>query len=430
METQFTVNVIVSLFFSAFFSGIEIAFISADKLKIELSNQKGELSGKILSRFLNNPSRLISTTLIGNNIALVVYGIFMAYILEPKIEMWLITINPDLATDTLILLLQTLLATIIVLVTAEFLPKSLFIINPNKLLSVFAVPMQVIYYLLYPFVFIIVNLTRIVIEKILRLPFSEDKPVFGLTDLNEYIKNLMESESESDEQEIDTKIFANALEFKTIKVRDCMVPRPELEMVEIEEGIEALKQAFIKSGYSKILVYKDSVDDIIGYCNSLELFKKPKDIESIINPIIIVPETMLASELLIQLITERKSIALVVDEFGGTSGIVTTEDLIEEIFGDIQDEHDEIDLIEQKIDANNYILSARFEIDYLNDKYGWNLPTGEYDTLGGLILSITEDIPEINEKIVAPPYTFVVLSIENNRINNVKLKVGEKSWQD
>lgn len=430
METQFTVNVIVSLFFSAFFSGIEIAFISADKLKIELSNQKGELSGKILSRFLNNPSRLISTTLIGNNIALVVYGIFMAYILEPKIEMWLITINPDLATDTLILLLQTLLATIIVLVTAEFLPKSLFIINPNKLLSVFAVPMQVIYYLLYPFVFIIVNLTRIVIEKILRLPFSEDKPVFGLTDLNEYIKNLMESESESDEQEIDTKIFANALEFKTIKVRDCMVPRPELEMVEIDEGIEALKQAFIKSGYSKILVYKDSVDDIIGYCNSLELFKKPKDIESIINPIIIVPETMLASELLIQLITERKSIALVVDEFGGTSGIVTTEDLIEEIFGDIQDEHDEIDLIEQKIDANNYILSARLEIDYLNDKYGWNLPTGEYDTLGGLILSITEDIPEINEKIEAPPFTFVVLSIENNRINNVKLKVGEKSWQD
>ena len=430
METQFTVNVIVSLFFSAFFSGIEIAFISADKLKIELSNQKGELSGKILSRFLNNPSRLISTTLIGNNIALVVYGIFMAYILEPKIEMWLITINPDLATDTLILLLQTLLATIIVLVTAEFLPKSLFIINPNKLLSVFAVPMQVIYYLLYPFVFIIVNLTRIVIEKILRLPFSEDKPVFGLTDLNEYIKNLMESESESEEQEIDTKIFANALEFKTIKVRDCMVPRPELEMVEIDEGIEALKQAFIKSGYSKILVYKDSVDDIIGYCNSLELFKKPKDIESIINPIIIVPETMLASELLIQLITERKSIALVVDEFGGTSGIVTTEDLIEEIFGDIQDEHDEIDLIEQKIDANNYILSARLEIDYLNDKYGWNLPTGEYDTLGGLILSITEDIPEINEKIEAPPFTFVVLSIENNRINNVKLKVGEKSWQD
>lgn len=427
METQITVNVVVSLIFSAFFSGVEIAFISADKLQIELSNQKGDLSGKIMARFLKNPSRLISTTLIGNNIALVVYGIFMAYFLEPKIISWL---PEGFNSDTIVLFIQTFLATIVVLVTAEFLPKSLFIINPNRLLSVVAVPVQIIYYILYPVVFVIVNLSRLVIEKVLKLPFSEDKPVFGLTDLNQYIKNLMESESGSEEQEIDTKIFANALEFKTIKVRDCMVPRPELIMVDIDEGIEELKQAFIQSGYSKILVYKDSVDDIIGYCNSLELFKKPKEIESILNPIIIVPETMLASELLIQLITERKSIALVVDEFGGTSGIVTTEDLIEEIFGDIQDEHDESDLIEQKLDESTYILSARLEIDYLVDKYEWNLPQGDYETLGGLILSVTEDIPEINEKIEVDHFTFIVLSIENNRINNVKLKVGTKSLQD
>jgi CBS domain containing-hemolysin-like protein len=260
----------------------------------------------------------------------------------------------------------------------------------------------------------------------MRLEYSEDKPVFGFTDLNQYIKRIMEDHHEAAHQEIDAKIFSNAIEFKTIKVRDCLVPRTELVTVDISDGIDELKKAFIESGFSKILVYKESIDDIIGYCNSLELFKKPSKISNILTPITIVPETMLANELMIQFITERKSIALVVDEFGGTSGIVTIEDIIEEIFGEIQDEHDEEDLLEQKIDAFTYVFSARQEIDYLNEKYQLNLPEGDYDTLGGLILTIAEDIPAKNEVINFQHFTFIIESIDENRIDKIQIKIDPK----
>ena len=417
----------MTLVFSAFFSGVEIAFISADKLQIELSNKQGEISGKILSRFLNKPSWFISTTLIGNNVALVVYGIFMAFVLEPMISAWL----PEFVnSEVSVFVVQTIMATFIVLFTAEFLPKSLFLINPNKMLSFFAIPIYGIYLLMFPAVLLIVVLSRFMIEKVLRFEYSEDKPVFGLTDLNQYFRRILRQQAETANQEIDAKIFTNALEFKTVKVRECLVPRTELVTVDIEDSIEDLRQAFIKSGYSKILVYKESIDDIIGYCNSIELFKKPKKISDILSPIMIVPETVPANELMIQLITERKSIALVVDEFGGTSGIVTIEDIIEEIFGDIQDEHDEEDLLEQKIDFNTFLLSARQEIDYLNEKYGWDLPMGDYDTLGGLILSIVEDIPKENEVINIFPYIFTIISIQDNRIDKVKLTIDADYQED
>ena len=423
IESSFIIIVLVSLVLSAFFSGIEIAFISSDKLHIELRSQRGHLSDKILSGFLARPSWFITTTLIGNNIALVIYGIFMALVLKPFLGYLL----PEIINNEFsIFLLETVIATFIVLVTAEFLPKSLFLIRPNRMLSLLSVPIYIIYVVLLPAVWLIVNLSKLLIEKVLRLEYSEDKPVFGLIDLNQYINSMLQVQAKEIKQEVDPKIFTNALEFKTVKVRDCLVPRAELVTVSIDDSIDELTKAFVDSGYSKILVYRDSIDNIVGFCNSIELFKKPQKISDILTPLIIVPETMLANELMVQFISERKNIALVVDEYGGTSGIVTIEDIIEEIFGEIKDEHDEEDHLEQEIDESTYIFSARHEIDYLNDKYGFHLPEGEYETLGGLILSLAEDLPEKHEVIDFEEFTFIIESIEDNRIDKIKLTINKE----
>jgi putative hemolysin len=283
------------------------------------------------------------------------------------------------------------------------------------------VPFKIIYIIFFPFVWLIVHLSKVLIEKVLRLEYNEEKPVFGLIDLNQYIMRMMEDHKQSKKQEVDAKIFTNALEFRKVKVRDCLVPRTDLITVSIEDSIDDLRSAFTESGYSRILVYKESIDNIIGFCNSIELFKKPERITDILSPIIIVPETFLANELMIRFIAERKNIALVVDEYGGTSGVVTIEDIIEEIFGEILDEHDEEDLLEQKLDENTYVLSARHEIDYLNDKYNFGLPEGEYETLGGLILSVTEDFPEVGAVVEFHECIFMIEHIENNRIDKIRL---------
>jgi CBS domain containing-hemolysin-like protein len=424
--------VIICLLFSAFFSGIEIAFISADKLRIELASKQGALSGRLLSHFIQKPSRFIGTTLVGNNIALVLYGIFMANLLDP----WLAANLPEVVNnDGTVLFLQTILATMLVLVVAEFTPKSTFLIDPNGLLSVFAIPMTVIYYIMYPIVWIIDKVAQFVIIHVLGFKYREDKPVFGLTDLNNYIKNTLSDEvlqesnrrnTQQNNPRVDTKIFSNALEFKTVKVRECMIPRTEVVAVDIEDEMEELKEAFMQSGHSKIIVYKESIDEVIGYCHSLELFKKPKSINQILTPIIIVPETIPANELMIQFITEHKSLALVVDEFGGTAGIVSMEDIIEEIFGDIQDEHDVEDWVETQLDENNFLISARHEIDYLNEKFNWVIPSGDYDTLGGYILSITGEIPSTGNVITSSPFIFTVMSMRENRIDNVKVTINHK----
>lgn len=421
MDPHLVIAILISLAFSAFFSGVEMAFVSANRLHIELLRKQGAVSGKILTRFVKNPSQFISTTLVGNTISLVLYGYYMAGFLEPILESSL----PDsLNNDLTVGILQTLISTLVVIVTAEYTPKSIFMINPDWLLTLFAVPILVIYFVLYPFVFLIVTSSKFVITKILRLDYSEDKPIFGLIDLNNYLKNISTGENQSDNREVDAKIFNNALEFKTVKVRDCMVPRPEIVSIDIEDGIDELKNAFIESGHSKIVIYKNTIDEVIGYCHSLELFKKPKDIKSILTPIIIVTEASLVNELMIQFLTERKSLALVVDEYGGTSGIVSMEDIIEEIFGEINDEHDDDeDLVEEKVDDKNYILSARLEIDYLNDRYNLNLPDGDYETLGGLILSVNENIPEVNDIIEVSPFIITVYSKTDNRIDRVKLTV-------
>jgi len=421
MEVTYLIYVIITLVFSAFFSGMEIAFISSNKLQIELQNKQGELGGRLLSKFVQRPGQFIGTTLMGNTISLVLYGIFMAYLMEDPLKM---NLPPSLNNEGFILFSQTIVSTIIVLITAEFLPKSLFMLNPNSMLNFFVLPFWIIYTLIYPIVWATVWLSRFFITKVLRLEYSEDKPVFTVTDLNSFIQNHITKAKEEGHVEIDTKIFDNAVEFKTVRVRECMVPRTDVVSVEVDDPIEELKTVFEESGHSKIIVYRETIDDVIGYCHQLELFKKPKTIEEILTPIIIAPESALANELLIQFIQERKSLALVVDEFGGTSGIVSMEDIIEEIFGEIEDEYDSDDLMEQKISDQEFVLSARQEIDYLNDKYGWELPIGDFETLSGLILSLTENLPKKGESVTIGPYTFTIMTKQEHRIDTVRLKIN------
>lgn len=413
--------IFICLAFSAFFSGMEIAFISADKLYLELIHQKGGIVGRILGHFQQRKAQFLATTLVGNNLALVLYGIYTAILLEP----WLLQHLPAFLTDQLIVLIvQSLISTFIVLITAEFLPKSIFMLNPDFLLKFFAIPMAFIYVLLFPVVLIVVFLSKRVIKGIFGQHYPEEIPVFGLIDLNNYVKRTT-VDPEDSEHEIDTKIFNNALEFKEVKVRECMIPRIEIIAVDLEDDIDELKAAFVESGHSKIVVYKEEIDDVVGYCHSLSLFKKPTTIKKILTPITIVPETMPANELLIQFINEHKSLALVVDEFGGTSGIVSLEDVIEEIFGEIRDEHDDEYLVDEELAEGVFMLSARHEVDFLNEKYQFELPEGDYDTLGGLILTVNENIPKIDDVIKFGQFEFTIVSMEENRIDTVRLLVGE-----
>lgn len=421
MDSGAYLMIFTTLVFSFFFSGIEIAFLSANKLQIELQAKQGVLWGTIMSKFMKNPSTFIGTTLIGNTLALVLFGIYMAQLIEP----WLTAKLPSGINDEIfVLVFQTLISTLFILFTAEFLPKSLFLINPNAMLAALAIPFRIIYVLLAPLTFSIVYLSKQTIIHVLRIEYSEEKPIFGLTDLNHYLKNMMKVRHEDEEIELDKKILTNAMEFKTVRIRDCMIPRTEVTAMSVEDGIEKLKETFIQSGHSKILIYKESIEDVIGYCHSAALFKKPQRIEDILTPIPLVQETMLANDLMVQLIKERKSVALVVDEFGGTSGIVSMEDVIEEIFGEIEDEHDNDDLVEIKIEDNLYRFSARLEVDYLNEKFKINLPTGEYETLAGLILAYTEDFPKQGDTIMIEGHSFTIEKTENKRIDTVKLAVA------
>jgi CBS domain containing-hemolysin-like protein len=291
------------------------------------------------------------------------------------------------------------------------------------MLSIMAIPFSIVAIILFPLVFGIISLSKLVIVSVLKLEYSQDKPVFGLTDVNQYLKLIHRMKPDERNIELDKKILNNALEFRSVRVRDCMIPRTEITAVSMDGGIKKLQEAFVESGHSKIIVFRDTIDDVIGYCHSSALFKKPRTIEEILTPIITVPETTLANELMIKLINERKSMAIVVDEFGGTSGLISMEDVIEEIFGEIEDEHDEDNLIEQKIDDNTYILSARLEIDYLNETYGWNLPTGDYETLGGLILENSRDIPKKGETIKIAPFVFNIIATEETRISTVRVSI-------
>lgn len=409
--------VLAMLVCSAFFSGMEIAFVSANKLKIELDGKQGSFLAKILAGFLKKPSRFIGAMLVGNNIALVVYGIYMARILEPQIAVYT-------NSEAIILIVQTILSTILILITAEFLPKTLFRINPNSVLRFFAFPLLLIYWILLVPMFVVISISEMLIRLFSKEVSIADELNFGRVDLEHYIREGTENNEDQEDVDHEIQIFQNALDFSKVKARECLVPRTEVIAMDVEGSIEDLRSKFVETGLSKIVIYRDNIDNIIGYTHSFELFKKPESIKSILLPIPIIAMSTPANEILKTLNEQKRSIAVVVDEFGGTSGILTIEDVIEEIFGEIEDEHDKEELIETKINANEYLLSARIEVDYLNDEHNLGLPESDnYETLAGLIIDKFESIPKMNDQINFDQFEITVKKVFDNKIDLVHLRI-------
>jgi CBS domain containing-hemolysin-like protein len=409
---------VTSLLFSAFFSGMEIAFISSSKIKIELDNKKGEFSAKILSFFNGKPAWFIAAMLIGNNIAMVIYTLYITKFIEP----YLLTFNFN---QSIVLLIQTLFSTFFILLFAEFLPKAVFRLNPNATLRFFSLVLFFVYVLLWPITAFVVLLSNLVL-KIFGNHEQQDKVSFKKTDLDLYI-NEIKKDLDGEEMEHDVKIFHNALSFSEVIARDCMVPRNEIISLEINDNMQVLKQLFIDSGHSRIIIYKENIDNIIGYVHSTEQFKMPVSIKSMLIPVSIVPESMSGIKLLEDFIDKKRSVSVVVDEYGGTSGILTMEDIIEEIFGEIDDEHDQEELVHHLIDQETYLFSARLEIDFINEKYRLKLPVKEeYETLSGMIVFYAETIPEQGTIFNIENYELKVLEVDETKISKVQLKVLEE----
>jgi putative hemolysin len=410
--------VILMLILSAFFSGLEIAFISANKLRIELKSNQGKHWAKMCSSYIKSPSKFISTLLVGNNIALVIYGITMEEIFRPKIE------DAFGFSAFPALLFATFISTAIVLITAEFLPKALFRLNPSGILSVLIYPFQVFYVLLWPIVQFVLWLSNKVLNGLIPGDFTEEIPAFGKVDLDHFILQSAQSSLDGDDQDVDTEILKNALDFGNVKVRDCLVPRTEITAIDTSSSINDLEQLFIDTQHSKILVFQENVDNIIGYTHHLDLHKKPKTIKSILIPILITNESKSANDMLNEFSRTQKSIALVVDEYGGTAGIITVEDIMEEIFGEIEDEHDEVEEENELVtDEGVYQLNAKLEVDYINEKYELHIPEGDYETIGGFVLSNLEDIPKTDDIFVIDNFEIRILEASEQKIERLELSV-------
>lgn len=408
--------VIITLFLSAFFSGIEIAFVSSNRLKLELDKTSGSFVSKILSIFSKDESNFIATMLVGNNIALVIFSISMTDLLSPHLEL--------IKSDMLLLLVQTIISTIIVLVAAEFIPKAIFRINPNYMLRLFSLPLLIFYFLLYPVVFIMIVISEFVLKYVFRLQTEQVNQVFSKLDLDEYLESLTQNIVGEKPQQTEVEMLQNVLELSNIKVRECMVPRTDVSAININSSIKELTELFVNTKFTKIPVFKENIDNIIGYVHSSDLFKKPLTIRSIMLPIPIVTECLPANEMLNTFINKNKSIALVVDEFGGTSGLVTIEDVTEEIVGDIEDEHDNDDIIDEKISEKEFLFSARMEVDQINDKYNLDLPESEeYETIAGLFLSLHEDIPVKGERIDFEDKRILIDSVDEKSIKLIRIFV-------
>lgn len=412
------IQLLISMVFSAFFSGMEIAFVSSNKLRFEME-KTNNVSSHILSVFYRHSNNFISTMLVGNNIALVVYGILMAQLIEQYILAGVIT------NQAILVPIETIVSTLIILVTGEFMPKTLFKINPNATLKIFCLPTFACYILLYPISRFSSWLSTGILHMVgIRTNKEDREKAFTKVDLDYFIQSSIEEAKEGNEIDNEIKIFRNALDFSNVKIRDCMIPRTEIIAVEVDTPLDELKKVFIENGISKVIVYKDNIDNIIGYIHSSEMFKGADEWQNNIRTIPFVPETMAAHKLMRIFKQQKRSLAVVVDEFGGVSGIVALEDLIEEILGDIEDEHDTNSVIARKISDNEYILSGRMEIEKANETFNLNLPeSDDYQTIGGLILNECQSIPKVNEVIKTDQFTFKIIKVSATRIELVKLFV-------
>ncbi len=411
--------IIVTLIASAFFSGMEIAFFASDKLRLELDKGKHRNYGKIIGLFYRNPGQYISTLLVGNNIALVVYSLAFANLVNPFFT--------GLETnETINLILQTTISTILILIVAEFIPKAVFRINPNRALNFFSFPVAIFYFLFYPVTKFAIGLSKLVLKYFFKVKIErkEEDRVFGRVDLNNLFED-MERNFSSSNRKIDSeiKLFQNALDFSRLKIRDCMIPRTDIVMMEVTEEMDALRQKFIETGYSKIMIYQDNSDNIIGYVHSSDLFHNPENIQGCLRKISFVPLTMEANKLLSTLLHDHKSAAIVVDEFGGTAGMITTEDILEEIFGEIEDEHDTPDITEKKVGEDHFIFSGRVSISYLNENYRLKLEEDDhYETLAGYLLFHYSSFPKYNTVLIIGSYEFKILRSTRTKIELVEMK--------
>ena len=420
MDIQITI-ILISIIFSAFFSGMEIAFVSSNKIYLEIEKKQNGFFSSFLKKLTQSPSKFIATMLLGNNIALVVYGLFSGKLI---LNLFFPYVDSSQSLDFIYIFYQILLSTFVILITAEFLPKVLFQIYANILLKYLSIPSYFFYVLLSPLTNILNYISNSVLSKYFKTKEDELRIVFSKDELGDYINEELANESETNEIDSEIQIFQNALEFSNVRAREVMVPRSEIISADRYGDFSKLKQIFIDNGLSKILIHRENIDHIVGYVSLLDMFNEPKSIKSIIHPVELIPESMLINDVLNLLTKKRKSVAVVIDEYGGTSGIITIEDIIEELFGEIEDEHDSPKFLEKKLNLNSFLFSARLEVDYLNNKYKLQIPqSDQYETLGGFIVHNIQDIPTDGEVLKISNYKFIIREVTNTKIETLELKI-------
>mgnify|MGYP001298124146 CR=1 FL=1 len=416
--------IVICLILSAFFSGMEIAFVSSNRIYLEIEKLQGSFTSKVLKSITQNPSRFIACMLLGNNIALVIYGIFAG---DRILQLFFPETILSGEASLLVVFYQTLISTAVILITAEFLPKVFFQLYANLAIKIFAIPVAFFYYVFYPITFLVIQFTDIILKRFFKTDSDQVQLSFSKIELGNYIEEQLESSFDKENLDSEIQIFQNALDFSEVKTKEAMVPRAEVVAVDQDTPIEEIRALFISTGFSKIPVFKETIDQILGYVHVFDMMKNPKTLKNILLPLAYVPETMLINDVLKLLTRQHKSISVVIDEYGGISGIVTVEDIVEELFGEIEDEYDVVDHVEKQLDENTFDFSARLEVDYLNQKYNLSLPESEfYETLGGLVAYNLGQIPNQNEKVEVPPYILKIKKVSATKIEQIILSQSDE----